>query len=49
VKVRLHAEEFGVWLNVDVGWERYEELKLKPGDNVFVSARKSRVFSDYQI
>jgi len=50
VKVRLHAEEFGVWLNVDVGWERYEELKLKTGDSVFVSARKARVFThDYQI
>src|SRR6185503_3563403 len=32
VKVRLHAEEFGVWLNVDLGWERYNELKLRPGD-----------------
>jgi sulfate transport system ATP-binding protein len=50
VKVRLHAEEFGVWLNVDVGWERYAELKLKAGDSVYVSARKLRVFvQDYQI
>jgi len=50
VKVRLHAEQFGVWLNVDLGWERYNELKLHPGETVFVSPRRMRVFvQDYQI
>jgi hypothetical protein len=48
--VRLHAEEFGVWLNVDLGWERYNELKLQPGESVFVSPRRMRVFvQNYQI
>ena len=50
VKVRLHAEEFGVWLNVDVSWERYADLRLKTGDTVFVTPRNVRVFTpDYQI
>jgi len=49
VKVRLHAEQFGVWLNVDLGWERYNELKLHPGETVFVSPRRMRVFvQDYR-
>ena len=48
--MRLHAEQFGVWLNVDLGWERYNELKLHPGETVFVSPRRMRVFvQDYQI
>ena len=29
VKVRLHAEEFGVWLNVDLGWERFNDLRCR--------------------
>jgi sulfate transport system ATP-binding protein len=50
VKVRLHAEDFGVWLNVDVSWERYAELRLQDGDTVFVSPRNVRVFvHDFQI
>ena len=50
VKVRLHAEEFGVWLYVDVSWERYADLRLKNGDTVFVTQRNVRVFTpDYQI
>jgi len=50
VKVRLHAEEFGVWLNVDVGWDRYAELRLQDGDTVYVSPRHVRVFvNDFQI
>jgi len=50
VKVRLHAEEFGVWLNVDVGWDRYAELRLRSGDTVYVAPRNVRVFvQDYQI
>ena len=50
VKVRLHAEEFGVWLNVDVSWDRYAELRLQSGDRVFVTPRNVRVFvHDFQI
>jgi sulfate/thiosulfate transport system ATP-binding protein len=50
VKVRLHAEEFGIWLNVDLGWERFAELKLHAGDTVYVSPRRMRVFvQDFQI
>jgi sulfate transport system ATP-binding protein len=50
VKVRLHAEEFGVWLNVDVSWERYAELRLQSGDTVYVTPRNIRVFvHDFQI
>jgi sulfate transport system ATP-binding protein len=50
VKVRLHAAEFGVWLNVDVSWERYADLKLKSGDTVYVAPRNVRVFvHDFQI
>ena len=50
VKVRLHAKEFGVWLNVDVSWERYAELRLKGGDTVYVTPRNVRVFvHDFQI
>jgi sulfate transport system ATP-binding protein len=50
VKIRLHAEEFGLWLNVDLGWERYAELKLRAGDSVYVSPRRMRVFvQDFQI
>jgi sulfate/thiosulfate transport system ATP-binding protein len=52
VKVRVHAEEFGVWLNVDVGWERYAELRITAGDTVYVAPRRLRVFvggQDYAI
>ncbi len=44
VKVRLHAEEFGLWINVDLGWDRYAELRLAAGDVVYVVPRKLRVF-----
>jgi sulfate transport system ATP-binding protein len=50
VKVRLHAEEFGLWLNVDLSWERYSELQLHAGEAVYVSPRRMRVFvQNYQI
>jgi sulfate transport system ATP-binding protein len=50
VKIRLHAEEFGVWLNVDLGLERFNELKLRDGETVYVAPRRMRVFvQDYQI
>jgi sulfate transport system ATP-binding protein len=43
-KVFLMAAEFGVGLNVELSSERYVELDLKPGDTVYVSPRKVRVF-----
>jgi sulfate transport system ATP-binding protein len=50
VKIRVYAEAFGVVLNVDVGWDRYAELRLQVGDTVFVSPRQLRVFvQDYSI
>jgi sulfate transport system ATP-binding protein len=50
VKVRVYSETFGVMLTVDVGWERYAELRLQVGDTVWVSPRQLRVFvQDYSI
>ena len=43
-KVRVFSEQFGLALNVDINLERYSELQLKPGDLVYVSARRVRVF-----
>ena len=44
VKVRVYSETFGVVLTVDVGWERYAELRLQVGDTVWVAPRQVRVF-----
>jgi sulfate transport system ATP-binding protein len=44
VKVRVYSEAFGVVLAVDVGWERFAELRLAAGDTVWVSPRRLRVF-----
>jgi sulfate transport system ATP-binding protein len=50
MKVRLRADEFGLLLNVDVAASEFAELKLKAGDQVFVSPRRVRVFvPDYTI
>jgi sulfate transport system ATP-binding protein len=50
VKVRVYSEAFGVLLNVDVSWDRFAELRLAPGDVVYVSPRQMRVFvQDYVI
>jgi len=50
VKVRLIAADFGLALNVDVGWERFAELRLSVGDDVYVAPRRVRVFvEDYAI
>jgi sulfate transport system ATP-binding protein len=50
VKVRVYSEAFGVLLNVDLSWDRFAELKLAPGDMVYVSPRQMRVFvQDYVI
>jgi sulfate transport system ATP-binding protein len=43
-KIRVFSEQFGLALNVDLNLERYIELQLKPGDQVYVSARRVRVF-----
>lgn len=52
-KVRVFSQEFGIALNVDLNFERYAELKLNPGDRVYVAARRVRVFmpetQDYSI
>jgi sulfate transport system ATP-binding protein len=44
VKVRLMAEQFSLVVNVDVSQVRYAELGIKPGEVVFVSPRRARVF-----
>ena len=43
-KVRVFSEQFGLALNVDLNLERYSELRLNPGDTVFVAAKRVRVF-----
>ncbi len=50
-RVRVYSDEFGLALNVDVSLERYSELRLNPGDEVYVAARRVRVFmpQDYVI
>lgn len=45
-KVRVLSEEFGLALNVDLSLERYAELRLNPGDTVYVAAKRVRVFTD---
>jgi sulfate transport system ATP-binding protein len=50
VKVRVYSEAFGVLLNVDLSWDRFNELGLSAGDVVYVSPRQMRVFvQDYVI
>jgi hypothetical protein len=50
VKVRVYSEAFGVLLNVDLSWDRFAELKIAPGDVVYVAPRQMRVFvQDYVI
>lgn len=44
VKVRVHSEDLGIELTVDVVRERAEQLRLRVGDAVFVSPRNVRVF-----
>jgi sulfate transport system ATP-binding protein len=50
VKVELFAKDFGIPLNVELSQERHTELRLKPGDTVFVFPKRVRVFvQNYQI
>lgn len=44
LKVRVHVEEFGVELNIDVTHERAKSLGLKLDEAVFVHPRTVRVF-----
>jgi sulfate transport system ATP-binding protein len=49
-RVHLQALDGGLTLHVELTPERHEELKLKPGDIVFVVPRRVRVFAqDYVI
>ena len=50
VKVELRATESEQLINAELTSERYEELGLKSGDEVYVSASRVRVFTgDYVI
>jgi sulfate transport system ATP-binding protein len=51
-RIRLHSEAFGVALNVDLSPDRYRELKPRPGDDLFATPNRVRVFvpeEDYAI
>ena len=47
-RLRLDAAALGVTLNVDLNQDRYSELALSPGDEVFVSPLNARVFLPQQ-
>jgi sulfate transport system ATP-binding protein len=50
IRVNLHADDFGIELNVDLTPSRYQELALQTGMLVHVFPRRFRVFvPDYQI
>jgi sulfate transport system ATP-binding protein len=50
IRVNLHADDFGLELNVDLTPVRYQELALRTGMHVHVFPRRMRVFApDYQI
>ena len=44
VRVQLLAEEYGVFINVELNRVRYSELALKTGQKVFASPRQVRLF-----
>ena len=50
-RVRLVSDVFGAALNVDLSPGRYRELELRPGDEVFATPKRVRVFlpEDYSI
>ncbi|MFO0917071.1 MAG: sulfate/molybdate ABC transporter ATP-binding protein [Planctomycetaceae bacterium] len=50
-RVRLHSDSFGVALNVDLSADRYHELMPQPGDELFATPKRVRVFvpDDYAI
>jgi sulfate transport system ATP-binding protein len=51
VKVRLFADQFGLTVNVDISPDNYSAMQLMPGDVVYVSPKKARMFApdDYTI
>jgi sulfate transport system ATP-binding protein len=50
VKVLAVSPAFGVGINVDISSERFQELGLEPGQTVYVSPRRVRVFApEYSI
>jgi sulfate transport system ATP-binding protein len=51
LKVRVHSDDLGIELTVDVVREQAAQLQLRVGDAVFVSPRNVRVFlpSDFTI
>ena len=50
VKIELFAKDFGIPVNVELARDRHAELRLKPGEHVFVFPKRVRVFvQDYQI
>ncbi len=50
-RVRVISEPFGVSLNIDLPPDRYLELKVKAGDELFATPKRVRVFmpEDYSI
>jgi sulfate transport system ATP-binding protein len=51
-KLRVHSEEFGVMLSVELSLDRYTELRPKSGEFLYASPRRVRVFTptdDYVI
>jgi sulfate transport system ATP-binding protein len=49
-RIQVVAEESGALLSVEISLEQFRQLALKPGDTVFVSPRRVRVFvEDYAI
>jgi sulfate transport system ATP-binding protein len=51
-RVRMLADDFGAVLQADLTPDRFSQLDLKPGDVVYVSPRRMRVFApveDYSI
>ncbi|HEY1598063.1 MAG TPA: sulfate/molybdate ABC transporter ATP-binding protein [Pirellulales bacterium] len=43
-KIFVRSEEFGIGMHVELSAERYAELRVRPGDSLYVSPRKVRVF-----
>ena len=50
-RVRLISESFGVAINCDLSADRYSELRPRPGEDMFATPKRVRVFlpEDYVI
>jgi sulfate/thiosulfate transport system ATP-binding protein len=44
-KIFVHSEEFNVGMHVEVSADRFAELQVRPGDLLYVSPRRVRVFA----